>query len=131
MSPLWRALAIGLASWVAASVFLRLLGGYVFPVDLIVRAIVFVLTPIIVILVARPLFRLTSFAREHYALAAAAIALPGMILDALVVPNLSLMLPNIDRSLDGALAGLVLLAYSTLLLAGIWFGRPSGAKAPS
>lgn len=121
MSPFVRALLYGLGAWLVATLIFRFLGHYFFRVDVVSQALVFVVIAIAMFFVARPIFRLAGFAPAQYPLAAAALVLPGMVLDSFVVSNFHLTLPNLDRSLDGTFGGMLLLAYAAVLLAAVLF----------
>jgi hypothetical protein len=129
MTPFLQALLVGFLGWLVATVLFRFIGHYIFPLDVVVLALVFVVTPVALFFLARPIFRLLGFAPAQFPLAAAALVLPGMILDAFVVPNFFFVLPNIDRSLDGTFGGWLLLAYASLLLAGVLFRGATHERA--
>ena len=119
MSPLTRWLLIGAGGWALFTVLFRFIGHYLFPVDIVVLTVVFLVMPVVLYFATRPVLRLIGARPDQFPLAAAAIVVPGMILDAIVVANLRIVLPNIDRSLDGTMGSFLLLAYASILVASI------------
>ena len=129
MSVLTRSLLIGLGGWAAATLLFRLVGEYLFPNDVIVLAFAFLIAPLTLFFLGKPIFAWTGASPNKFPISAAGVVLPGMMLDSFLVPNLALVLPNLERSLDGSFGGFLLLCYASILAAGVVFSGKS--ESPS
>lgn len=108
----------GLIVWLLLTLVFRFYGDVFFYPDDIVNAILFI--------VAAPLcwgfmvlyLGILNVHPENRALAAIGFALPGMLLDALVTANFTLVFPALDTSMDARFGALMLWAYAFLLFGG-------------
>ncbi|MFT3808664.1 MAG: DUF5367 family protein [Micropepsaceae bacterium] len=109
---------VGFIVWLAATLLFRFYGEHFFGVGDIENAILFI--------IAAPLcwgfmvlyLGVLNVLPENRALAAVSFVLPGMVLDALVTANFSLVFPKLDMSLDAKFGALMLLAYAAALFGG-------------
>ncbi len=109
---------VGFVVWFLATLGFRFYGDLFFYPDDIVVAILFIVSaPLCWGFMVLYLGALKVHP-ENRALAAIGFALPGIVLDALVTANFSLVFPNLDTSMDGKFGGLMLWAYGALLFGG-------------
>lgn len=113
--------AIGLAVWLLATLVMRAGGHLIFLDD--EPAVLYALwlaTVLAMFLLAQAIFRWRKLRRAERFEAAALLALPGMLLDALAVEFYASVFPNMPLSAAGSFGAWLLLAYASVLLAAFW-----------
>lgn len=113
----------GLALWLGATIFFRLLGHFLLdPANPVLVVVTFVATVPVIAAATYPAYALAKMdsAQGHQrSVAAVCIALPGMLLDVLSLSFFSFTFPNLSDLSAGALFGAWLLwAYSLILSSG-------------
>ncbi|MFJ6208461.1 DUF5367 domain-containing protein [Lysinibacillus sp. NPDC092081] len=109
----------GFGIWFIASAAFRLVGHYFFTLEepfLMIGAYILVI-PLIWISTI-PIYSMKKIKGTQRLLAAICIALPGMLIDAVVLLVFDNVFPNISPDLDRYFASWLLLAYSLILLTG-------------
>lgn len=117
-----RSLLAGLVAWAAATAAFRFAGEHYFFGDGTWITWLTLLCGLAMIPLAYGVFRLLGVAPPDRPMAAAALAVPGMLLDGFVVSHFWLVFPNLDPDLDKAFGGFLLWCYAWLLMAG-WILR--------
>lgn len=114
-----RAMGLGFVLWLIAMVVFRFLGQDFFdpsgPPFLIMAGVAVAIGAVVTFLC----LRLLREAHGDEAEAAIGIALPGMLLDAFVVYEFDLALPNLSPSMAMPFGALMLLTYGTVLFVGL------------
>jgi hypothetical protein len=112
--------ATGIGLWLLATVAFRLVGQVVLPPDNDGRvALVFAATVPAMAMLAFAVYSLLDVPPERRLTAATLLALPGMILDAIVVTTFEAVFANMAPSVGSTFGGLLLLAYASVLLTGV------------
>lgn len=114
-----RAIGLGFFLWLAAALVLRFYGQHMLTPEEGPRLILFLVTPFVAGLAATVFLRLLKEAHGDEAEAAVGLALPGMLLTAFVTHEFASVFPNIDPTLDGVFAAIMMLAFSTILFVGL------------
>ncbi|MGE7688536.1 DUF5367 family protein [Lysinibacillus sp. NPDC097214] len=109
----------GFAIWLVASAVFRLMGHYFF----ILEKPLFMMTAFILVIpliwiATIPIYSLKKIKGSERLLAAICIALPGMLIDAIVLLVFDNVFPNLSADVDRYFAAWLLLAYSLLLITG-------------
>lgn len=113
-------LGLGFAVWLVATIAVRLVGGVVLdPARPRVVAGLFVLAIPAVAALTIALFRWLDPNVPTRTEAATLLVLPGMVLDAIVVPFYEGVFPTIEPEGAASLGGLLLLTYAIVLLVGV------------
>lgn len=109
---------VGFLAWLVATLVFRWFGHHFFYPDDVVLAVLFIVTAPVMWFLMLIYLRGIRVYPENRALAAIAFVLPGILLDALATVFFTSVFPNLDMSLDGRFAALMLWAYGFLLLGG-------------
>jgi hypothetical protein len=113
-------LLVGFVAWAVATVGLRLGGHYVFdPGAPLVVAAVYAGTVPGMMALAVVLFRWQNVRGAARTQAAAALVLPGMLLDVFAIAWFGTVFPNMAGGASNYFAGQILLAYGSILVAGL------------
>ncbi|WP_245808949.1 DUF5367 domain-containing protein [Shouchella patagoniensis] len=106
--------------WLGATAIFRLLGQFFFTSDntLFLVATYLIVIPLILVLTL-PLYRYKKVDAFNRLKAAIFIALPGMLLDVVVLIYFSDVFVNLEPEMDRMFASWLLLAYSIILLTGL------------
>lgn len=114
-----RAMGLGFVLWLVAMIVFRFLGQDFFAPDgppfLVMAGAAIVISAALTFLC----LRLLREAHGDEAEAAIGLALPGMLLDAFVVYEFDLALPNLSPSMAMPFGALMLLAYGAVLFVGL------------
>jgi uncharacterized membrane protein YjjP (DUF1212 family) len=112
-------LGVGFAVWLVATVAFRLVGQFVLdPANpLVIGALYVAVVPAMVGL-ALLVYRWQSVSGPIQVVAAIALVLPGMLLDAFVMAWFELIFPNMVPGAAKYFGGMLLLAYGVVLLTG-------------
>jgi hypothetical protein len=118
-APVRIFLGVGFAVWLVATVAFRLVGQFVLdPANpLVIGALYVAVVPAMVGL-ALLVYRWQSVSGPIQVVAAIALVLPGMLLDAFVMAWFELIFPNMVPGAAKYFGGMLLLAYGVVLLTG-------------
>ncbi|TDQ36987.1 DUF5367 domain-containing protein [Aureibacillus halotolerans] len=112
-------LLYGFLVWLGASVIFRLAGQFFFvpgqPILLIWASVLVI--PLVAVLTL-PLYHKKKLNSEAQLKAAICIALPGMVLDTVVLLSFDSIFVNLDQQMDGTFGSWLLFAYSLVLVSG-------------
>ncbi|KOP80360.1 hypothetical protein AMS59_02915 [Lysinibacillus sp. FJAT-14745] len=109
----------GFGIWLVASAVFRLMGHYFFTLEepfLMIAA--YILTIPLIWVVTIPIYILKKIKDTERLLAAICIALPGMLIDAVVLLVFDNIFPNLSPDLARYFASWLLWAYSLILITG-------------
>lgn len=109
----------GFGIWLAASAVFRLVGHYFFTLEhpfLMISA--YILTIPLIWVATIPIYSLKKIKGTERFLASICIALPGMLIDAVVLLIFDKAFPNLSADVDRYFASWLLWAYSLILLTG-------------
>lgn len=110
---------VGIGVWVVATLLFRIAGQFLLPVgEPLFVAGVFVATVPLMWMLAFTVYSVLDIDLDRRVVAAILLATPGMVLDALLVPFFPGVFPNMDPAAAPAFAGLLFLAYATVLVTG-------------
>lgn len=112
-----RAMGLGFVLWLASMVLFWFAGDMFFKPGN--ELPVFILAPIIASILTFFCLKLLREARGDEAEAAIGLALPGMLLDSVVVHEFDIVLRNMSPSMETPFAALMLLAYGSVLFVGL------------
>ncbi len=115
----------GFAVWLAATIVFRV-AGHIFFLDdeIVVLAIIWIVTVIALVGVALFLFKLRQLSDAQRFEAAALMVIPGMVLDAFITEIFTSVFPNMPPTADASFAAWLLMAYASVLIAAFLpFGR--------
>ncbi len=119
----------GFLIWLGATGALRDAGQLIFQrEDQWILVVTFIATVPVIALATYPIYGLLRLKGSERVIAAALMALPGMLLDTLSVLFFTRAFPNIDPALDGVFAAWLLWAYALTLITGFWPSRPAVQK---
>jgi biotin transporter BioY len=122
--------AWGFIIWLAATGALRDAGHLLFQNERQwVVIVTFIATVPVIALATYPIYALLRLRGSERVIAAALMALPGMLLDTLSVVFFARAFPNIDPALDGVFAAWLLWAYALTLITGFWPSKPEARRA--
>ncbi|MFE3577535.1 DUF5367 domain-containing protein [Lysinibacillus sp. NPDC059133] len=109
----------GFAIWLVASAVFRLMGNYFFILEepLFMIAAYILAIPLVWIATI-PIYSLKKIKGTERLQAAICIALPGMLIDAVVLLVFDNVFPNLSADLDRYFASWLLWAYSLILITG-------------
>ncbi len=117
-------LAIGLGVWILATVVLRLFGQHLFFADQpTTTAILFMITGLACFGLTRAILRWGSIPPQEAPRAALLLALPGLLLDVIVVLNFGVVYPNLMLTVSDTFAAWLLFAYAMVLFGGVSIGQ--------
>jgi hypothetical protein len=118
---------VGVLIWAGVTAALRLWGDVILTTDDIRNALVALGGAAMLWFLAWSYFTVLRIAPERRIKVAAALVIPGMILDAAVVSHFGIVFPNMDTSLDKTFGAILLFHYAIVLLAGFFYrGFPQG-----
>ncbi|MEY9977941.1 DUF5367 domain-containing protein [Lysinibacillus sp. RC79] len=105
--------------WLVASAVFRLMGHYFFTLEepFLMIAVYILAIPLIWV-VTIPIYSMKKLKHTERLLAAICIALPGMLIDAIVLLVFDNVFPNLSPDLDRYFASWLLWAYSIILITG-------------
>lgn len=118
-----KAAAIGFVLWLAATLAFRFFGQHFFYPDDQAQMILFGAAVPAVAVLTWLCLRLLGEDQSDRAEAAIALAFPGMLLDVYVTANFQSVFPNLDPMLGQSFGALMLLAYATIIVTGLFFTR--------
>jgi hypothetical protein len=109
----------GLLLWLVATLAVRFVGHLVLhPDSRVLLAVLFAATTPVVLAATLPLYRLMRLDAARRPAAAALIAMPGIAMDAFLMPSFASAFPNLTPQHGPALAAWLLWAYGLVLLTG-------------
>ncbi|MGE7954174.1 DUF5367 domain-containing protein [Lysinibacillus xylanilyticus] len=109
----------GFVIWLVASAVFRLMGHYFFiPDEPFFMLSAYILVIPIIWVVTIPIYSLKKLSDSKQLQAAICIALPGMLIDAVVLLFFDTIFTNLPADLDRYFASWLLWAYSLILLTG-------------
>ncbi|SIR24847.1 hypothetical protein SAMN05421858_1984 [Haladaptatus litoreus] len=112
--------AIGFVIWLVATVAFRLVGHFLLnPDNEPFIAAVFMVTIPAMVLLTLGIFRWRKIPSASKPIAASLLVLPGMSLDAIVLPLFESVYPNMAPESTGYFGGFLLLAYAVVLVVGV------------
>jgi hypothetical protein len=120
-----RAALLGLLMWLLATAAFRFAGHVFYDAGTIGPTVIFYAAAPVMIGVAWLVVRLLRVTRGDEGEACVALAFPGMLLDAFVVPSFGVAFPNLDPTLDGEFGGTMLIAYAAIIFTGLLLTRLS------
>ena len=112
-----RAMGLGFVLWLASMILFRFAGDMFFKPGN--ELPVFIATPIIAGILTFLCLKLLKEAPGDEAEAAIGLAIPGILLDAVVVHEFDIALSNVSASMETPFASLMLLAYGAVLFVGL------------
>ncbi|WP_395646513.1 DUF5367 family protein [Terricaulis sp.] len=112
-----RAMGLGFVLWLISMIVFRFAGHMFFEPGK--ELLPFVATPVIAGIVTFICLKLLKEAPGDEAEAAIGLALPGMLLDAVVVHEFDVVMPYMSPSMETPFAALMLLAYGAVLFVGL------------
>ncbi|WP_338754436.1 DUF5367 domain-containing protein [Bacillus sp. FJAT-52991] len=119
----------GFLVWLGASLFFRFLGQIFFVTDPIILMIIsYILVIPCIFLVTLPIYRWKKVQGKERLLAAICIALPGMLIDSLVLVYFDHVFVNLPVYTDRYFASWLLWAYSFILMTGIIKNNQVGVR---
>jgi prolipoprotein diacylglyceryltransferase len=118
-----KAAAVGFLLWLVATAAFRFAGQYFFVPDPTWQTVLFVACVPVVALITMGVLKLLHEDPSDRAEAAIALAFPGMLLDAYVTNQFDVVFPNLDPILGQNFGALMLLAYATMIITGLFFTR--------
>lgn len=112
-------LSIGFFIWLLATLLIRNFGHLIFKADAPIFAFVlYLVTAIGIIFIAKSLFAWQNLNQSQYFQAAILLAVPGMILDSVVMVGFRTTFPNLGLSSDSGVASWLLWSYAFVLISG-------------
>jgi len=112
-------ISIGFIIWLGATLIIQNYGHMIFrPNEAMFAFGLYLVTAIGIIFIARFLFSWQKLEQTQYFQAAILLALPGMILDSIIMVSFQSIFPNLAASTDSALASWLLWAYAFVLISG-------------
>lgn len=112
----------GFLVWLGATAIFRFTGHFFFiPEKMLWMALSYILVIPFILILTLPLYHLKGLKPEQKTQAAMLIALPGMLIDAIVLANYMDILPNLSPKADSFFGSWLLWAYSLILLTGFSF----------
>ena len=118
-----RAMGLGFLVWLAVTARVPFLGAGLFHAGRDAAPNLLYRTPILGALLAFVLLRLFREAPGDEAEAGISIAFPGLLLNVFVAHEFPRALPNLDPTLDGAFAALMMLFAGSILFTGLCLTR--------
>ena len=112
-----RAMGLGFVLWLASMILFRFAGHMFFEPGK--ELLPFVAAPAIAAILTFVCLKLLKEAPGDEAEAAIGLAIPGILLDAVVVHEFDIALPNVSPSMETPFASLMLLAYGAVLFVGL------------
>ncbi len=114
-----RAMGLGFLLWLANFVIFRFLGQEFFLPGVAPPLLLMAAVAVIGIVVTFVALKLLGEARGDEAEAAISVALPSMLLNALLVHEFAMIFPNLDAALDGVYGAMALIYASAMSLTGL------------
>lgn len=118
-----RAMALGFLLWLALTAALRFGGQYFFTPEWAPTLLAFALTVVAAVVITFIFLRLLREAHGDEAEAAICIAFPGMIFDAFLTHQFSMIFPDLDPALDGVFATHALVGAAAIVFTGLFLTR--------
>ena len=107
----------GLVVWLGWTIAIRTFGQFFFLTDNpSVIIVLFVASFVLLVFLARLIFRLLSLLVQQVFLAAILLVAPGMVLDSLVMSFYGVVFPNLPLASASLYGGWLLLAYGAVLV---------------
>ncbi|MBL8542172.1 MAG: DUF5367 family protein [Hyphomonadaceae bacterium] len=114
-----RAMGLGFLLWLANFAIFRFLGQEFFLPGVAPPLLLMAAVAVIGIVVTFVALKLLGEARGDEAEAAISVALPSMLLNALLVHEFAMIFPNLDAALDGVYGAMALIYASAMSLTGL------------
>ena len=117
----------GFLVWLLATIIFRLAGQVFFLTERIAAlALLWIVTAIALVIIARMLFRWQGLERAQRFEAAALMVISGMILDAFITEGFATVFPNMPAAAAGSFGAWLLLAYASVIFSAF---LPTGADS--
>lgn len=114
-----RAMGLGFLLWLANFAIFRFLGQEFFLPGVAPPLLLMAAVAVIGIVVTFVSLKLLGEARGDEAEAAISVALPSMLLNALLVHEFAMIFPNLDGALDGVYGAMALIYAASMALTGL------------
>lgn len=114
-----RAMGLGFLLWLANFAIFRFLGQEFFLPGVAPPLLLMAAVAVIGIVVTFVALKLLGEARGDEAEAAISVALPSMLLNALLVHEFAMIFPNLDAALDGVYGAMAMIYASAMSLTGL------------
>ncbi len=118
-----RAMAIGFVLWFINAVIFRFAGQFFFVPDVAPPYVLFLSVAIVGVLTAFIVLKALREAPGDEGEAAVSVALPSLLLNALLVHEFREIFPNLDSALDGVFGALAMIYAAAMSLTGLMMTR--------
>lgn len=114
-----RAMGLGFVLWVVNFAIFRLLGQDFFTPSAAPPFLLFVAVVALGVAITFVMLKLLREARGDEAEAAVSLALPSLLLNALLVHEFGMIFPNLDSTMDGLYGALAMIYAAAMTLTGL------------
>jgi hypothetical protein len=114
-----RAMGLGFLLWLANAALFRFAGQYFFQSSTAAPILLFLATAVIGAVIAFVLLKLLREAPGDEGEAAIGVALPSLLLNALLCYNFTTAFPDLDPPLDGVYGALAMIYAAAMLFVGL------------
>ena len=120
-----RAMAIGFVLWLINAALFRFAGEYFFSPSIAPPHVLFVATALLGVVLTFVILRLLREAPGDESEAAVSVALPSLMLNALLAYEFGRVFPNLDSALDGVYGALAMVYAAAMVFTGLLMTRIS------
>lgn len=118
-----RGMALGFFLWLVNAAIFRFAGQYFFYPGVAPPFLLFAVVAVIGATITFLLLKLLREARGDEAEAALSVALPSLLLNALLIHEFAQIFPNLDGALDGVYGALAMIYAASMALTGLMMTR--------
>lgn len=108
-------LCLGLAIWIAGTIYYAYRGAAVLETTALRYWIAFAISPIVSALLCIAILRWRNIAPAHWAAAMLLLAIPGMVGEAIVLSHLEVFMPRIHSASGGRYGAFLFATYAVVL----------------